>query len=76
MNPVGWDAIDVRMLRQLMKKVDVTEVYSPERVAKVANNMGLVGGVSMDLQIGWDFNVRAHRSMVRENIKKQISHCC
>ena len=35
------DTVDVRMLCQMMRKVDVTEVYSPERVAKVAKIWGL-----------------------------------
>ena len=68
------DTVDVRMLCQLMRKVDVAEIYSPERVAKVAKRMGLVGGLSMDLKTGWDFNIRAHRSGARENIKKDKPH--
>ncbi len=37
--------------------VDITEIYSPERVVKVAKAMGLRGGLSFDLTNGWNFNV-------------------
>ena len=38
-----------------LKQPDVTEVYSPERVVAVAQNMGLVSGMTMDLLSGWIF---------------------
>ncbi len=43
------DEVDVRMLCQMMRGVDVSEIYSPERVAKVAETMGLRKGLSMDI---------------------------
>ena len=37
------------------------EVYSPERVCKVANEHGLVGGASIDLKTGWDLSRESDR---------------
>ncbi len=56
------DEMDVKMLCQVMRGVDVTEIYSPERVNKVAQQLGLERGLSMDLLNGWDFNDVRHRS--------------
>ncbi len=46
---------------QIISGVDVTELYSPERVVQVARNMGLKGGLSFDLTNGWDFNLQTDR---------------
>ena len=37
-------------------RVQVAEIYSPERVTKVAQDAGMEVGLSMDLITGWDFN--------------------
>ena len=49
------DEVDRRILASLIMSVDITEVYSPERVNKVARKFGLVPGASMDLTNGYDF---------------------
>ena len=43
--------------------VDVTEVYSPVRMANPAlcKRQGLVPGSSLDLRTGWNFGLRNHR---------------
>ena len=46
---------------QLIMGVDITKIYLPERVAKVAKAMGLRGGLSFDLTNGWNFNVKEDR---------------
>ena len=46
---------DQRMLMMIMKGVDLSEVYSPPRVAAMAQRLGFVAGTSMDLKTGWDF---------------------
>ena len=41
--------------------IDVTELYSPERVNAVCSEFGLERGSSFDLRTGWDFNLEEHR---------------
>ena len=60
-----------RMAADRVLGVDVAEVYSPERVAKMAEKMGLRGGLSMDLTTGWDFNREAHRKTAIEYVTKE-----
>ena len=52
---------DRKIVAQVILGVDVTEIYSPERVAKVAKEFGLVPGSSMDLTSGWHFTRSDHR---------------
>ena len=41
--------------------VDIVEVFSPPRVTQVGKLIGLKAGLAMDLQTGWDFNLKRHR---------------
>ena len=41
-----------RLISRAISGVDITEVYSPERVNQVARRMGLMAGMSMDLVNG------------------------
>ena len=50
-----------KILAAAILGVAITEVYSPERVAKVAAKFGLRAGSSFDLTNGWDFNIAEHR---------------
>ena len=43
--------------------VDITEVYSLERVAKVAKRYGLVAGSLMDLTTGFGFTKDSDRQL-------------
>ena len=52
--------IDRNIMASVILGVGVTEVYSPERVAKVAAKFGLRAGSSFDLTHGWDFNIAEH----------------
>ena len=54
----------------MLLAVDVSEVYSPERVALEAAKLGLEPGQSMDLQNGWDFNKAADRKRAEEHQDK------
>ena len=50
-------AVDDRIIiASIIMGVDITEVFSPERVVTVARRMGLTPGSSMDLTTGWDFS--------------------
>ena len=61
--------IDRNILAPAILGVDIAEVYSPERVAKVAAKFGLRAGSSFDLTNVWDFNIAEHRIKAWSNIK-------
>ena len=64
------DETDRRILASVILSVDVTEVYSPERVNKLAKKFGLVAGSSMDLTNGYDFTEPEDRRRAWSEIKK------
>ena len=68
----SMNEIDRKFLAAPILGVDITEVYSPERVAKVAARFGLRAGSSFDLTNGWDFNIAEHRRQVWSKIKVTI----
>ena len=55
-NMDSLDEVDRRILASIIMSVDVTEVFSPARVNKLAAKFGLVPGASLDLTNGWDFS--------------------
>ena len=63
--------IDRKILAAAILGVDITEVYSPERVANVAQRFGLRAGLSFDLTNGWDFNIEEHRRKAWTSIKEE-----
>ena len=52
------------MVFECLKGVDVTEIYSPERVCKEAARFGLKPGWSVDLLTGFDLNKKGDRARV------------
>ena len=76
MGPMGGDelmelsSVDKRILASCILGVDITEVFSPERIAKLAARFGLVPGASMDLTNGWDFNRAEDRARAWKNIRE------
>ena len=52
---------DTRLIAALMKGVDITEVYSPQRVVKYCSKYGLVPGDSFDIKTGWDLTKAGER---------------
>ena len=66
--------IDRKILAAAILGVDITEVYSPERVAKVAQRFGLKAGSSFDLTNGWDFNVEDHRKKAWTKIREESTY--
>jgi len=60
-----------RLLSRALSGVDITEVYSPERVNQMARRMGLMAGMSMDLVNGWDFDSLRMRSKAEEYIDQK-----
>ena len=45
---------DIAILSAVLKGVDITEIYSPERVTKLCRQYGLIAGDSFDLRDGYD----------------------
>ena len=65
----------VDTLAHIMAKVlmgaDVTEIYSQERVTKMARRYGLKAGIAMDLVNGYDFNKIEDRKRAWTHLKEQ-----
>ena len=47
---------DIGVLASVLKGVDITEIYSRERVTRLCNKYGLVAGDSFDLRDGYDLS--------------------
>ena len=54
-----------KILSACIRGVDVTELYSPERINKVCHEFGLRKGSSLDLRTGWNFEEESHRRETR-----------
>ena len=67
----GLNEVDTKILSAAILGVDVTEVYSPERVARVAKRFGLTTGSSMDLTNGCDFSRDDHKRQVWSKIREE-----
>ena len=70
----GLDEIDRKILSAAIMNVDITEVYSPERVARVERKFEPVAGSSMDLTNGWDFNREDHRRQAWNKIRDEAPY--
>ena len=70
------DQIEERkILGMLLQGVDITEVFSPERVAKIGANYKLIAGKSMDLTNGYDFSLEADQKRAWEHIVNDEPYC-
>ena len=58
-----------RISMMVATNADITEVFSPPRIAEAAKEMGLNPGESMDLLCGWDFSKSADRKRAIEHVK-------
>ena len=70
----SMDLVDRKIVAAAILGVDITEVYSPERVAQVAKRYGLTAGTSMDLTTGWDFNREDHKISAWKTIKEEAPY--
>ena len=52
---------------QLMR-VDMSEMFSPERVTSVCKQYGLIPGQAMDIKNGFDFDLTADRKKAWDSI--------
>ena len=69
------DDIDAKIVASALRGVDVTEIYSPIRVAETARKYGLVPGTSFDITTGWGFTIEAHRQKAWRQIKQEKPFC-
>ena len=60
-----------RILAALARGVDITEVFSPNRVTQVCKKYGLTPGEAMDLSTGWDFDRGEDRRQAIKHIKQE-----
>ena len=67
----GLNSVDRHIIASTILGVDITEVYSPERVNEVARKCGLTPGSSLDLTNGWDFTKPEHRRAAWKKIKDE-----
>ena len=73
-NMDSLDEIDRRILASVIMSVDVTEVFSPARLNKLAAKFGLAPGASLDLTNGWDFSCAEDRLRAWKLIKKTVPY--
>ena len=74
----SWKKKKLNWLRTIAKapgltpisKVQVVELYSPERVNKVAKEKGMTVGLSMDLTTGWNFDNQEDRELAEKYIRE------
>ena len=55
---------------KIINGIDITEIFSPVRVVAMAEKMGLIGGLSMDLRTGWDFTKAEDRERCRQYVRR------
>ena len=65
--PIAVMSVGVK--QKAVGKVDVMEVFSPERVGEMAECHGLVQGAAFDLQNGWDLNDKKQQKEVERQIE-------
>ena len=53
-----------------LMSADVTEIFSPERVASVCREFGLEPGLSMDIKSGYDFDSKKDRDRCWEALER------
>ena len=57
----------MKLMVKMIRGVDLTEVYSPERIITEARKFGLRTGLAMDLLTGWDFDQKEDRARAEEH---------
>ena len=51
--------------------MDISEIYSPQRVTNEARRHGLKPGEAMDITSGWDFRKQEDRERARKYVKEE-----
>ena len=72
----SMDNIESRkILIAILRGIDVTEIYSPERVLKVCKDYALIVGRSMDLTTGYDFTKTEDKKRAWKHIIEDQPYC-
>ena len=66
--------VDRKILASAILAADITEAYSPERVAKAARKCCLRAGPSLDFKNGWDFKLEDHRKKAGAKIEEECPY--
>ena len=56
------------MIKKVLNRVDLTEIYSPTRINKFCEEFQLMPGDAFDLLTGWDFDKAEHRNAAARRI--------
>ena len=67
----GLNEVGTKIRAAAIMGVDITDVFSPERVAQVAKQFGLTAGSSMNLTNGWDSNRDDHKRQAWAKVKEE-----
>ena len=67
------DKEDQRIMKLLLLGCNITEVFSPARVARARKRFGLVPGESFDLRTGYDLSDKDAQQYVRQRIDQSDS---
>ena len=62
---------EMHTLAKVLRGCDVTELFSPSRVAQVCSNFGSKPGSSFDLRTGWDLSLPSVQRKVIEAINEE-----
>ena len=66
--PEDEDMEDRKILSSVLRGVDITEDYSPQRVVEVCHKCQLIKGDSFDFRTGFDLSDPAVQQMVSRRI--------
>ena len=67
---------DVAVLAAVLKGVDITEIFSPERVKKLCNQYHLLPGDSFDLRTGYDLSDEKDAGFGYEQDRQESTCAC
>ena len=59
---------EARFVAGQLMRVDMSEMFSPERVTSVCKQYGLIPGQAMDIKNGFDFDLTADRKKAWDSI--------
>ena len=65
------NTVDRRIMAAAIMGVDITDIFSLERVARVARRFGLVAWTFFDLTNGWDFTSEDHKRKAWTRIREE-----
>ena len=64
---------EARFVAGQLMRVDMSEMFSPERVTSVCKQYGLIPGQAMDIKNGFDFDLTADRKKAWDSILQNLN---